>query len=162
MFVVIAWLNSEHLNEAAAHATSHLPQETGGVLLGYWHSSREVVVTCMTHAGPAAIHKRRSYTPDYEFDEQWVARAYKDSRGTTVYLGDWHSHPQTETPYLSSKDKRALRRIACSDLARAPTPLSLVLAGERTWTAAIWRAELSSGRLWRRLLIEPCEVFPYD
>jgi integrative and conjugative element protein (TIGR02256 family) len=160
---MIAWLNSASLANARAHATSHLPNETGGLLLGYWHGSDEVVITCVTRAGPAAHHSKNSYKPDYGFDERCVARAYAASGGTVVYLGDWHSHPNTTRPYLSSKDKHALWSVARSDEARAPKPLSLVLAGnEAGWSGGIWRAELSSLFFWRTLSVQSCRVRLFD
>lgn len=61
-----------------------------------------------------------------------------------TYLGDWHSHPNSLRPYLSPKDRRALRKIAISEEAQVLRPLSLVCAGTpENWEEGVWVGEMA-------------------
>ena len=115
-----------------------LPNETGGVLLGYWiRERREVVVSGVVGPGPRARNTRKSFRPDYAFQENEIARLYQQSGRRLQYLGDWHSHP-TGGISLSRKDKRTLREIASFAQARCPTPLMGVIAGRPRWRVGVW------------------------
>lgn len=144
---VDVWLSTESLRSLHGYAGRHHPNEAGGLLLGYWSSPRECVVQAVTGPGPKAEHHRYKYIPDYAHDEEQALAWFEHSGGVTAYLGDWHSHPNTRSPYLSSKDRRALRNIAGSVAAKAPRPLSLVCAGGPSeWRPAIWVGEMA--RYW--------------
>lgn len=104
----------------------HIPYETGGVIAGELIGNSQWIITNITMPGPKAIHKRFSFKPDYEHDENEIARIYRDTNCTSVYLGDWHSHPNSSS-YISEKDKNVLEIIAKSKEARMPHPLMLII-----------------------------------
>ena len=134
-------------------AGSVLPNETGGVLLGYWlQAGVEVVITAMVGPGPRARHRRTTFCPDYDFQEHEIARHYAESGRRTEYLGDWHSHPKGGVG-LSRKDRRTLAAIATYAEARAPTPLMAILAGRPRWHFAVWCTEPPNRVLWTGRLI---------
>ena len=131
---------------------ARVPRETGGVLLGYWvHepatpatgapvaavTGPEVVITSFLGPGPLAIHGLDSFVPNHAFQDREIAKIYEKSSRQVTYLGDWHSHPKG-TAALSWKDRRTLRRIACSNGARAPIPLMLVVAAEKLTNSVLW------------------------
>lgn len=135
-----AWISTVALNEMGAEAERVFPNETGGVLLGYWSRPfQEVVITNVVGPGPSAIHRRNRFVPDSTYQEKEIARHYKESRRMHTYLGDWHTHPRT-SPHLSRQDRSTLRRIATYAPARSPVPLMAVLAGPSPWKLAVWRA----------------------
>lgn len=118
------------------------PNETGGVLLGYWaHVGVEAVITDSVGPGPRAIHRRSSFVPDYDFHDAEIHRRYTRSGRRLEYVGDWHTHP-TGTLMLSRKDRRTLTAIAMHAPARAPTPVMAIFAGRRTWRLTLWRGML--------------------
>jgi integrative and conjugative element protein (TIGR02256 family) len=96
-----------------------------------------VVITHYVGPGPRAIHTKTSFTPDHEYQASRVADIYQGGQRQHVYLGDWHSHPQSAVK-LSALDKRTLRRIAESVSARCPTPLMLVVDDATPPTAGLW------------------------
>jgi integrative and conjugative element protein (TIGR02256 family) len=147
--------------EAATKACARgQPNETGGLILGYWASKSEAVVQEITFAGPEAIGGAYSFDPDYEHDAELVAERYANSDGITTYLGDWHSHPNTMNAYLSKKDRAVLKRIAQSPDARAPRPLAMVLAGVDSYCKLKVRfGDLRPPLLgWQRLRVEECDI----
>ena len=145
--------------ELTLEATVRFPNETGGILMGGCSGDR-ILITDVVGPGPNAVHETTWFRPDYDYHDAEVARLYRESAGTTTYLGDWHSHPGASEPHLSGKDKRVIRNIAQSAEARAPNPLMLMLfGGSVQWNAFAWVGELKAPILgWRALKLYPCGV----
>lgn len=123
------------------------PNETGGVLLGYWvNRTDELVITHVVGPGPNARHGSRSFVPDGAYHEAEIARQYERSDRVIVYLGDWHSHPGSG-PQLSRRDRHTLRVIARFEAARLAKPVMVVVGNRRGWTLAAWRYSSSRHRL---------------
>lgn len=154
---ITAWVARAAIQVLAREADRFYPNETGGILIGYWDESmRNVVITIGTRSGCLARHASLLYAPDAEHDEAEIAKYYKASEGVYTYLGDWHTHPN-ETSYLSGKDFRTLALIAQTPGARIANPLMAVLGGKPNgWELHIWCYE---GR-WRRVRALP--VNPFD
>lgn len=135
------WLPHDALDQAVSDARDMTPDETGGVLLGYWaREHTEAVITSIVGPGPRAEHRSDGFRPDPEFHEDAISHAYRESAGRVTYLGDWHSHP-TGLPVPSEKDRRVLRRIAREPAARAPRPLMLILGcPQEDWELMCWQA----------------------
>jgi integrative and conjugative element protein (TIGR02256 family) len=117
-----------------------LPNETGGILLGYWSvSSNAAVVTNVLGPGPAADHRPMSFSPDADFQVGEIARVFNASGGVQTYLGDWHTHPNGRA-YLSGRDIATLRTIAEYPEADLPFPLMCVVGlCSRRPEIAIWQ-----------------------
>lgn len=124
----------------AAEAERATPDETGGVLIGYWAKPyTEVVVTAMVGPGPEAVHGRGHFLPDHAYQEKEIARYYTESGRLHTYLGDWHSHM---SPYsgLSRRDRRTAWRIGTHAEARVPVPVMGVASGpDDGWHLTFWR-----------------------
>jgi integrative and conjugative element protein (TIGR02256 family) len=134
-----AWLSKGTLSQMIVEADRAYPEETGGVLLGYWAVPfSELVITGAIGPGPRAVHCKDSFLPDHEYQENQIARGYHASGRLHSYLGDWHTHPNS-TAQLSRTDRRTLRTIATETAARSPIPTMAILAGTSPWTLRIWR-----------------------
>lgn len=153
-----AWLSATAWSGIVEEVAGRFPRETGGVLLGYWVREPptpatgaqaatiigpEVVITSFLGPGPSAIHGVDSFVPDHAFQDCEIAKIYEKSDRRITYLGDWHSHPRG-TASLSWKDRRTLRRIACSDGARAPIPLMFVVAAKTLTESVLWYTDRRS------------------
>jgi len=139
------WISGEHIRILEKHARAHAENETGGLLMGYWNTSHEVVITHVSTAGPAATHSRKNYDPDMDYDAAVVRIIHSGSRGVNTYLGDWHSHPKGISR-LSRTDKKAMTHI--SESTAAPVPLMAILAGHgEIWKIGIWKRVQTCGSL---------------
>src|SRR3546814_16749780 len=119
--------------------------ETGGILGGYWANAREVVISAASGPGPDAVHLSHLFKPDPEYQETWISHRYLQTKGIETYLGDWHTHPGATVANPSRTDRSTARRIANAAEARAPNPVTLILAGDTTsWTPTAWIARLRS------------------
>ena len=136
------------VQKAVLEAHRAYPFETGGLLLGTYHSDA-ISITVATLPGAKAKHGYTTYEPDYDYDEKIVADYYRNTGGEVVYLGDWHSHP-IGAAYVSSKDRSTLRRIAKSAESRMPQPIMMIVADPRGEPElGIWQFRKRAFRLGR-------------
>jgi integrative and conjugative element protein (TIGR02256 family) len=141
----------EQLDEMLMEGQRKFPLETGGVLMGFVTAER-TVVTSVVGPGPRAIHRRRSFTPDTEWQQERVADLYERSGRRDMYLGDWHTHPGGSTR-ASFTDWLAAWTIARSRDARCPNPVIVVLALEADGNLSIG-AYRWTRRALRRISVE--------
>jgi integrative and conjugative element protein (TIGR02256 family) len=143
----IGWLSLLARDAILEEAIRAGEVETGGVLLGYWGTKPvEPVICAVTGPGPRAKHSPTRFRPDYAFHQHEIARIYRESKRTIVYLGDWHSHPGG-TGDLSARDVRTLARISRFRAARISTPIMLIAAGP-PWDFALWLATRPLNCIW--------------
>ncbi len=126
------------------------PLETGGILMGF-EADEHLFVTTVIGPGPWAVHRRRSFIPDTDWQLARVAEVYARSGRTEHYLGDWHTHPRGSTT-ASLRDLLAARSIARHSPARCPRPIMLIMG-----VARADRVELAAYR-WRRGLLRRVSV----
>jgi integrative and conjugative element protein (TIGR02256 family) len=91
--------------------------EAGGILLGrLLVDSADVVVDVAVSPGARDVRGIFRFERQRGDAQQRVDQEWRDSLGTRVYLGDWHSHPE-EDPHPSSVDlanwRTLLRRTKC-------------------------------------------------
>ncbi len=85
--------------------------EAGGVLLGRIISDTgDVVVDEVTEPMPGDSRSRFSFLRRKEPAQRHVKLAWATSKGTRIYLGEWHSHPE-DRPTPSPQDLRNWRAI---------------------------------------------------
>jgi integrative and conjugative element protein (TIGR02256 family) len=153
------WISSDILRSLTSEANEHYPLETGGVLIGYWVEPTTVVVTASVGSGPASVHSRFSYQHDHDWEASKIAERYEQSSRLEVYIGDWHTHPDSSRGDLSYADRRSIRRVIKSPEARIACPLMGVLFGDRDgWQLGAWIGELMPRRWLPRLLVHPVDV----
>jgi integrative and conjugative element protein (TIGR02256 family) len=147
---VTVWIPSRILQTLHSEANRLFPDETGGVLIGYWADDINVVVTAGVGPGPAAIHGRYSYEHDHVWEAAQIALDYERSGRSHVYIGDWHTHPEAVSGRLSRTDRRSLRSVLGSREARLSRALMVVLFGRPSgWEADCWLAEFEPASIWR-------------
>jgi integrative and conjugative element protein (TIGR02256 family) len=133
-----AWISTSALDVLITAAEYQYPNETGGLLIGYW-TANDVVITACTTPGSQARHTRTQYFPDPDHDQEQIARHYHTTGRRHTYLGDWHTHPDA-APYLSRTDVRTLANIAETPSARAARPVMGILSGRPgAWVIVVWR-----------------------
>jgi integrative and conjugative element protein (TIGR02256 family) len=133
----LLWLSYGLVAELVTVAAEHAPNETGGLLLGYWANEDEAVGTLLIGPGPNARHLPTGFAPDTEYQERRLANEYARSGRRLEYLGDWHTHPSSD-PTPSEKDEGTLKRIAIDPDARCPRPLMVIVGDPDEWVVGVW------------------------
>jgi integrative and conjugative element protein (TIGR02256 family) len=101
--------------------------ETGGVLAGYIDSDGNAVITQASGPGPKAIHTRTRFEKDIEYCQNFLDDLFESSSGKTVYVGEWHSHPEEDnTP--SGIDIKSLSDIALQKEYLTVSPVMIIFS----------------------------------
>lgn len=125
----VLWISEASLAEMSKEAERAYPLETGGILAGYVADCGGIVITGVSGPGPNATHDKFRFTPDHDWQCSFLDKLYLDSSGISVYLGDWHTHPNGR-PQMSRLDRKTLHAISLSREARCPSPLMVIGSGE--------------------------------
>jgi integrative and conjugative element protein (TIGR02256 family) len=133
------------------------PRETGGILIGHWLNEKEVSITQIVGPGCNAVHLSSSFIPDNEYHIKEIARYYGQSEGKETYLGDWHTHPN-QPSYLSTLDRKTLRKIANFKPARQKRPLMLVM-GTHPWGMKVFVYQNTG--VFNQKSVRECILIPY-
>lgn len=117
-----------YIEEAARHA---LPNEVGGILIGYRQDAGVHVARAVVVPDPSATSC--SYAREHAAAQAVLeaVRADEANHSLLGWVGEWHSHPKTGGP--SSTDLRELARLAEID-GRA-TALIVIARGRDSWRA---------------------------
>lgn len=132
-----------------AEASDYAPDETGGMLVGYWSDTGDAVITATIQGGPSALRRPSRFVPDGLWQQERLDEIYLQSGRVHTYLGDWHSHPLGSLR-PSGRDRDTAKKVAKSTEARAPQPLTLIAAksdGEWHWGAFRYRHRRGFDRL---------------
>jgi integrative and conjugative element protein (TIGR02256 family) len=118
------------LDTMKALASEATPNETGGTLVGYYSEDRRVAFVTQVLVAKAGARRKRSgfFRPPDSVDDQ-LRRVYKETKGRTYFLGDWHSHPLGQ-PTPSSVDLGTLRGLARSPSVATDTPIMIIVGGD--------------------------------
>lgn len=100
-------LGAAVLKRLANHAQeSAAALEAGGVLIGRRiHETLDTVVDCISRPVAADRRTRRSFHRSADAHQRAVDAAWRQSGGTTGYVGEWHTHPEAR-PQPSVVDLR--------------------------------------------------------
>lgn len=110
--------------------------EAGGVLLGrYILDAHDVVVDQITEPTKRDLRSRFGFMRRKEGHQERTMQAWKASRGTCHYLGEWHTHPEP-IPVASAVDCAGWKRLVAR-YQHDPDPLYFVIVG--TTTIEVWQ-----------------------
>jgi len=112
------------LDQVKEFIVQHYPNECGGVFVGKINGDIAAIEEMM-------VPKKFRSTPVFfsriaGVINKWLLQIFKKSKGETIYLGEWHSHPNG-SPYPSSTDFNSMKKIAQNTDVRIETPLLLIV-----------------------------------
>lgn len=113
-------------NALAAERAQHLPNETGGFLLGARRGSTLEIVE-FTPQGRGDVANHVSFERVDTQHQLRADKAWKAAKGLVGLVGDWHSHP-TGLGSPSGQDRQAWRTLVATMNASAVG--MIVVAGE--------------------------------
>ena len=116
-------------------------REAGGVLLGrYIRESLDIVIDQVTVPMKGDRRQRFSFFRDHHRHQRAIDRAWQETRGTTHYLGEWHTHPES-IPIPSNTDLKDWQCRLKQDVFSG-NALYFVIVG--TETLRIWEGDKNS------------------
>lgn len=115
------------LSEIAETCVRSIPNETGGVLIGYYNRLHDCAIVTAISAEPADSDSGPNcFYRGIHGLQTWIDRLWKSKRD--FYLGEWHSHPFASS-IPSVIDIRQMGRIATSQSYNCPEPILLIVGG---------------------------------
>lgn len=114
------------------------PQETGGILIGYYTPDlRKAVVTRVEPPPPDSRCGPNWFSRGIQGLTEKLSSLWLDPRQRQYYLGEWHLHPNAP-PSPSSQDCGQLQSIAESEPCHCPEPLLVIVGGSpRSWPVSV-------------------------
>ena len=110
--------------------TEQLPNETGGVLLGYFDLPNASVYLVDVLPAPADSQGDPSgFTRGIDGLSAAVKRVSERTGGIVDYVGEWHSHPLGSSARPSTADMYQMASLACA-LHRDGLPALMLIVGE--------------------------------
>lgn len=139
-------LSAEHQSLLRERCSTSWPNETGGVLIGYYTEARDLAVITQIPAAPGDSKSGRAgFVRGIHGLEKLLKHLWNREPGKReYYLGEWHYHPgQAAEP--SRQDEAQMKAIAEGASYLCPEPLLVIVGGSLVggWsiTARVYRRE---------------------
>lgn len=118
-------------HQLRALRTEGFPNETGGILLGYYDFNIDaVIVVAGLPAAPDSQGTPHSFKRGVVGQVEALKEAAKRTGGMVSYIGDWHSHPPGHSAAPSQDDLIQLAHLALG-MADDGLPAVQLIVGER-------------------------------
>lgn len=101
-------ITREVLSVLELYKQTNNQNEAGGIILGFVFEDGEVVISEVSQPNKFDKASRFGFVRDKKMAQQIVDRAFVESGGKLIYLGEWHTHPET-IPKPSRTDKRMIK-----------------------------------------------------
>lgn len=104
----------EGIEEKVKHLRSQaLPNETGGILVGYYDFVYKKVMIVDALPPPSdSISTPSSFVRGENGVAECLAYINKQTRDVVKYIGEWHSHPKGCSASMSTQDKTQLKQLS--------------------------------------------------
>lgn len=108
---------------------SHLPSETGGVVLGYIDQKlKSIYVVDVLSAPPDSEADRTGFTRGVEGLAANLNEVTRRTANIVRYIGEWHSHPAFASAYPSSLDRALIEKLS-NTLSLDGEPALMIIVG---------------------------------
>lgn len=122
-------VTQEALEKIRTLATESGTVETGGILVGSIVDldgrRQALVIVHATQPGPGAICQPRRFERDKDYCTSLVRQYHANTRGGLNYVGEWHSHPSTDTR-PSPIDNASLYEVVINPNYTISNPISII------------------------------------
>jgi integrative and conjugative element protein (TIGR02256 family) len=108
----------------------HLPNETGGVILGYIDQKlKHIYVVDVLNAPPDSDGNRTGFTRGVDGLKAALEKVTQRTANIVGYIGEWHSHPEFTSAYPSAIDRVLIKQLADA-LELDGQPALMIIVGE--------------------------------
>lgn len=86
---------------------NHSKEEAGGIMLGYCIDKNNFSIIEVTVPNKGDKRSRYSFWRSSVLHQRFLNKLFKMSKGKTIYLGEWHTHPE-DVPNPSGLDRKSI------------------------------------------------------
>lgn len=120
-------VDSSLLDEIYSQARKHYPNEFGGILIGNYSTCGKVATITEICAPTKYSNSRVLFKRFVDNLNKRLSYLFKISNGETIYVGEWHSHPNGSSSY-SSTDLNSISEIAKDSNVQISSPLMIIVS----------------------------------
>jgi integrative and conjugative element protein (TIGR02256 family) len=133
----VVLLDEGLLDRARATRQQHLPEETGGILLGAIDQHRRTIALVDAVAPPAdSVGTPQSFKRGTQGLAEAIEGASRRTAGIVGYVGEWHSHPPRVSTSMSPEDVSQLLHLTVH-LGSDGDPAVMLIVGDAEWSVMI-------------------------
>jgi hypothetical protein len=132
----IVW-NTQLKNKVGQFRSTHLPNETGGIVLGYVDQKlRSIFVVDLLSGPPDSMEAPDGFIRGVQGLEEQIRTTQVRTANIVSYIGEWHSHPPGTSTDLSTQDVQLLAYLV-EMLKQDGIPVVMLIVGENEETWAV-------------------------
>lgn len=120
-------LNSSHIRRMTLQCTKSYPDETGGILVGFYNSDLDCAIVTNVFFAAQDSKKGKTWFHRGVYGLQNILNKLW-TRHNRYYLGEWHFHPGG-VPIPSWTDMNQMLSISSSSRIHCPEPVLLIFSG---------------------------------
>ncbi|HUM91779.1 MAG TPA: Mov34/MPN/PAD-1 family protein, partial [Candidatus Competibacter sp.] len=115
----------------------HLPNETGGVVLGYIDQKlKAIYVVDVLPAPPDSDADPTGFTRGVDGLEASLQEVVRRTANIVGYIGEWHSHPPSVSAKPSQTDRCLIKKLS-EILAQDGLPALMLIVGEAEFSLSV-------------------------
>ncbi len=103
----------------------HYPNEFGGVFLGSYTDNKQCLIISEVIIPNKYVSTPNAFQIKSENVNEQIAKRFEETNGNLVYVGEWHTHPNSSSKY-SSTDLQAMKTIANHPEVTTKNPILLI------------------------------------
>lgn len=101
-------IDDEVIEQISTLRQGYSDNEIGGVILGNATNDNRIMVRSLKIATDPMASTKYSCIRDKNIAQVQIDKAFKESEGKVIYLGEWHTHPE-HTSKPSKQDMRMIK-----------------------------------------------------
>lgn len=131
------WWDTDVEQCMSSQRADALPNETGGVLLGFVdHKIKSIAIVLAMKAPEDSLSTPHSFARGVEGLLDQISECHRRTGRMVSYIGEWHSHPASCSSEPSSHDRRQLQYLTDA-MAEDGAPAIALIISERSITVSL-------------------------
>jgi integrative and conjugative element protein (TIGR02256 family) len=119
-----------------------LPNETGGIIVGYFDQKQKAVYVVDVLAAPCdSVTKPDSFIRGKDNLLQRVENIKSKTAAIVDYIGEWHSHPKDTSALPSFADRKLLDELS-KRIAKEGLPILMIIVGEKEFSLSLEKVDV--------------------
>ena len=122
---------------------SNVENEVGGIILGNITSDNRIIVRMLRKATDPTKSSKYYCVRDKVIAQKIIDKEFKESKGRIIYLGEWHTHPES-IPKPSSQDRIMIKEQFIYNYISTDFLLLIIIGQKKDYIGCYYKKKLLS------------------